>query len=128
MRAIEFVIENKKGQLNPEQESTMSNLSTFPGQNMYHGSGFLHNRFIKALAGAGAGNTPDADMGEQPWDGGDPIYSPFHPVEEEMLDRAAKHVGDNSRRNWGDKRSLEPDTVHKISPHRDPGAIKLNKK
>ena len=57
MRAKEFISEEKKGVLNPEQESTMSNLSTYPNQNMYHGSGYLHSKFLKALAGAGAGDT-----------------------------------------------------------------------
>lgn len=127
MRANEFIVEEAQGKIHPEHGKVLSNLRTYPDQNMYHGSGYLHSKFLKALAGAGAGNTPDASMGDQPWDGGDPVYSPYHPVEEEMLDRAAKHVGSHGR-DWGDKRSLEPDGVNKTSPVVDRGPIQRKQK
>jgi hypothetical protein len=116
VRAKEFILEQKKDVIDKDQERAFSNTMTFPNQNMYHGSGYLHSQFLKALAGAGAGNTPDGDMGTQPWDGGDPVYTPFHPVEEEMIDRAAKHVGDTSKKKWGNDRSEESANTHKVSP------------
>jgi len=131
MRAREFIREDiteEEGVMHHEHESAMSNLSTHPAQNMYHGSAYLHSQYLKALAGAGAGDTPDAYMGEPSWHGGNPVFSPYHPLETEMMDRAAKHVGDTSTKNWGDKRSIEPDNVHKVSPIKDRGPISLKGK
>jgi len=117
MRSREFIIEYATGgKMHPETKSVLSNTHTFPDQNMYHGSGYFHSRFLKALAGAGAGSTPDSHMGEMNFSSGDPTASPYHPVEEEMMDRAAKHIGDNSKRTWGKRTSEEPDGVHKVSP------------
>jgi hypothetical protein len=44
------------------------------------------------------------------------VYTPFHPVEEEMIDHAAKHVGDTSKKKWGSNRSEESADTHKVSP------------
>jgi hypothetical protein len=119
MRSWEFITEalGKRGAgLNPEHKAVMSNLYTFPDQNMNTGNGHYHSRFLIALAGAGAGNTPDENMPKYPWDAGDVVYTPYAPEEEEMLDRTAKHMGDNSKTNWGNPRSEEPDSIHKVSP------------
>jgi hypothetical protein len=116
MRAKEFVLEGTKGKINPDAEKVIGHMHTFPNQNMYHGSGYLHSRFLKALAGAGAGDTPDAYMGEENFAGGDPIGRPYHPMEEEMIDRAAKHIGDGGKKTWGNRRSEEPTGTHTVSP------------
>ena len=85
MRAREFITErSKEGIINPEHEAVFNNVRSYPDQNMYHGSAYDHSRFIRALAGAGAGNTPDADMGDENWAGGDPAFTPYHPVEKEI--------------------------------------------
>jgi hypothetical protein len=55
-------------------------------------------------------------MPAYPWSAGDVIYTPFAPEEEEMIDRTARHMGDSSKTNWGNPRSLEPNTIHKTSP------------
>jgi hypothetical protein len=47
---------------------------------------------------------------------GDPIFSPYHPIEEEMMDNAAKAIGDNSRKKFTGKKSKEPDHVYRVSP------------
>jgi hypothetical protein len=114
-----------KGVIDAEQESTMSNTHTYPDQNMYHGSGYKHSQFVRALAGAGAGDTPSENMGDENWAAGDPIITPYHPVEEEMMDNAARHIGDNSKKTWGNRRSQEPDTVHKTSPVQPRGPVTL---
>ncbi len=118
------------GKINPEHESVFSNTSTLPNQNMNRGSSYLHAMFLKALASAGAGDTPDGPMPEKNWAGGDPVMTPFHPVEYEMIDRAMKHVGDTRSKSWGDKRSQEPESVHKSSPvqARKPVELKRKKK
>jgi len=117
MRAREFITEKMNvNSIHPHHEKTLNNVRTYGNQNMYHGSAFDHSRFLLAAAAAGAGDTEDGHMPDENFIGGDPMFSPYHPVEEEMLDRAAKHVGDNSKRVWGG-RSQEPDDTHKVSPH-----------
>ena len=114
---------DKKGRLDSDQAKTLSNTSTLPNQNMYHGSGYLHSMYLKSLASAGAGTTEDGPMPEKNWAGGDPIASPYHPVEEEMIDRAMKAVGDTGRVKWGNRRSEEPAHVNRASPVKNPGPI-----
>jgi hypothetical protein len=117
MRSREFIFEYATGgKINPETKAVISNTHTFPDQNMYHGSGYLHSRYLLAVAPAGAGDTPDAHMPVDNFASGDPTASPYHPMEEEMIDRAAKNIGDNSKRTWGNRRSEEPDGTHKVSP------------
>lgn len=114
MRANEFILEDKKG--NKDQLAAMTNVGTFPDQNMYHGSGYNHSKFLRALAGAGAGNTESVNMTTDNMAEGDPIFSPYHPVEEEMLNNAAKAIGDKSKKQWSGKKSTEPEGTHKVSP------------
>jgi hypothetical protein len=125
---INEIITESSGTMNPEHEPVLGHVHTQPDQNMYHGSGYLHSRFLKALAGAGAGNVPSENMGEENWGGGDPIFKPYHPMEEEMIDNAAHHVGDYSKRTFGDRSSAEPATINKSSPVQSRGPIQLKSK
>lgn len=116
MRAKEFIFESLgSGAISQENARVLNNPTTYPNQSMYSGSGYYHALFIKALAGAGAGDTPDAWMGVENWAGGDPVFIPYTDVEIEMLDRTAKHVGDTSKKTWG-KRSVESDGTNTTSP------------
>ena len=110
------MIDNDRGDIHPHHKHGFSNTHTYPNQNMYHGSGYLHSKMLVALAGAGAGNTPNADMGSQNWAGGNPISTAYHPLEQEMINRAMKHVGDKTKIQWGKLKAEEPDHVHKMSP------------
>ena len=126
MKITEIITEaQRKGVIDSEQESVMSNTSTFPDQNMNHGSARLHRNFAMALAGAGAGDTPSINMGNENWAAGDAVTTPYHPVEDEMINNAAKHVGDHSKKTWGDRQSQEPDTIHKNSPVQPRGPVSL---
>jgi hypothetical protein len=125
---INEIITESSGEMPHEHETVLGHVHTQPDQNMYHGSGYLHSRFFKALAGAGAGDTPSINMGEENWAGGDPVIKPYHPIEEEMVDNAAHHVGDHSKRSFGkDHRSTEPDSVNTASPVQARGPITLKK-
>jgi len=129
MKITEIITETAKSRvIDAEHESVMGHAHTLPGQNLYHGSGYLHSRFIRALAGAGAGNTPNASMGDENWTGGDPVVKPYHPIEEEMIDNAAHHVGDHEKTNWGSRKSQEPTTVNRTSPMQARGPVQLKKK
>jgi hypothetical protein len=129
MKIREIVVESTHADSQPPEHVTaMSNVSTLPNQNMYHGSGYLHSTFLRALAGAGAGNTPSENMGKENFVGGDPMVSPYHEIEEEMIDNAMQAVGDTHRKKWGARNSHEPADVHRTSPIQARGPVKLNKK
>jgi hypothetical protein len=116
MRAKEFIFESLgSGAISSSKSHVLNNLRTYPNQSMYSGSGYYHSLFVKALAGAGAGDTPDAWMGVENWAGGDPVFVPYSDLEIEMLDRAAKYVGDDGKRVWGG-RSEEPKGTNTTSP------------
>ena len=111
MRAREFLTE--KGpvhKIHDYHKDNMHNTRTYPSQNMYHGSGYLHSRMLIAVAGA-----PDVPTPSTNWVGGDPMFNPYTEAEREMLDYAAKQVGDTSKREWGNKSGETTDT-HKTSP------------
>jgi len=130
MRAKEFITEKmKKGAMTHDSYKTINNMRTYPDQNMSNGKTGLYGHFDYgvALAPAGAGDTPDGHMPEQNWAKGDPMYIPYHPLERDMLDRAAKHVGDNSKREWGGP-SVEPEDTHHHSPVPDWNPYGIKKK
>jgi hypothetical protein len=55
--------------------------------------------------------------------------TPFSDVESKMLDKAYKHLGIPATPNvTKSNKSHESDEVHKVSPHRIVGDIKLNRK
>jgi hypothetical protein len=131
MKIRDIITENildGKGKIDPEIEHVLTITSTLPNQNMYHGSGYLHALFLKAIAGAGAGDIECENMGDKNWAGGDPVLVPFHPMEEEMINNAMKHIGDNNRVHWGSKRSEEAEEVNKASPFKPRGPIGPNSK
>ena len=126
MKIKDIIIESgmQTGAIDPGNSNALSNTFTMPDQNMYHGSGYKHSQFVKALAGAGGGSVPSINMGDENWAAGNPVVSAYHPIEEEMIDNAAKHIGDNSKTLIGsNKKSQEGEDVHKISPHRNPGPV-----
>ena len=129
MKITEIINEGaREGVIEPEHEAVLGHVLTMPGQNMYHGSGYLHSRFGKALAGAGAGSVPSVNMGDENWAGGDPVIKPYHPMEEEMINNAAQHVGDHEKKNWGTRKSIEPTTINRSSPVQARGPVQLKKK
>jgi len=114
----------KKNVIDDGVEKSMSNTFTMPDQNMYHGSAYKHSQFMKAIAGAGAGNVESMNLGDENWAAGNPVASPYHPIEEEMIDNAATHVGDHSKHQVSrEKASIESPEIHRVSPTRKVGAI-----
>jgi hypothetical protein len=130
MKINEIITEEAMGVINDTDKPVLGHVHTLPNQNMNHGSARLHWRFAaRAVPAAGAGDTPDGDMGEENWHGGDPVYKPYHPVEEEMIDRALKHIGDSGgKRTMGNHRSEEPKDTHKQSPMQPRGPVQLKSK
>jgi hypothetical protein len=117
MRAGEFIVEKKNAKMHQHHLAGLHNFRTNPDQNANLGKlgAIGHYNYGIALAGAGAGNTPDGHMPKDTYINGDPVFGAYTDVEKEMLDRAAKHMGDNSAKEWGGP-SRETDDTHKTSP------------
>jgi hypothetical protein len=111
MRAKEFVSENKKLPIRKDQNSSMRSLTTFPDQNMNHGSARLHYRFGLAMAGA-----PEFPTKAENWIGGDPLLAPYTEAEMDIINYASQQVGDGSKQTWTNSRSQEMDNVNTVSP------------
>lgn len=93
-----------------EHSAPIKNATTYPGQNMSDGSAYLNYRFGIALAGA-----PDFPAAAEPWIGGDPLFAPYSKEEMQMMDAAAKMVGDTSKRTHSSSRSQESSGTNKTS-------------
>lgn len=111
MRAHEFLNEGGMKSISAKHKAALKNVHTSPDQNMNSGSAYKHYRFGLALAGAPE-ETVDADN----YIGGDPFYSAYTPEEVDMINHAARQVGDKSMEVWTDGKSSEVDNVNTTSP------------
>jgi hypothetical protein len=130
MKIVEIIFEGMRSRvIHPEHADALNNARTYPDQNTSTGKlgSYGHWKYGIALAGAGAGDTPDNNMPDHNFMQGDPLFAPYHPLEKEMLDRAAKHIGDHSVRNFSGP-SGEHHLVNIASPSRNPGPIKRKTK
>ena len=93
-----------------EHSAPIKNATTYPGQNSSTGSAYLNYRFGIALAGA-----PDFPAAAEPWIGGDPLLAPYTKEEMNMMDAAAKYVGDNTKRVHSNSKSQEQSGTNKTS-------------
>ena len=114
MRAKDFIAETGTKKISKNVKSSMKSVTTFPDQNMNHGSARLHYRFGLAMAGA-----PDFPTKAENWIGGDPLLAPYTEVEMDIINYASQQVGDGSKQVWTNNRSQEMDNVYKVSPVAD---------
>ena len=111
MRANEFITEGGKKPISKNIKSSMKSVTTMPNQNMNHGSARLHYRFGLAMAGA-----PDYPVESENWIGGDPLLAPYTQAEMDIINYAAKQVGDGGKQVWTNSRSQEMDDTYTTSP------------
>jgi len=115
MRAHEFIRES----IDLDEKSfgnSMGAVVTYDNQNMNHGH--LHNHWRMGIALAGAPHIPTPATN---FIAGNPMFHAYTAVEEEMLDYAAKQIGDTSGRNWASSKSMEREDTNKKSPTRKVG-------
>jgi hypothetical protein len=89
-------------------------VNTYDNQNG-HNNGGLRKYWRMGIALAGAPHIPTPD---ENFIGGNPMFHAYHPIEQEMLDFAAKQVGDTSNRKWSRSKSTEHSDTNKVSPIR----------
>lgn len=115
MKIQEIISESKsRAKLTKRQQQSM------PGANTYHdsvraNSDYVAYRLGMAVASTDGKTTPEID--KESWIGKEKSAHPYTKEEQEMLKQAYKAAGASYKDlNKGDMRSLELDTVNKISP------------
>lgn len=115
MKVNEIINEGKtRAKMTKRQQQAM------PGSNVYHdakraNSDYVAYRLGMAVAGTDGKTPPDID--KESWIGKEKSAHPYTKEEQDMLKQAYKAAGASYKDlNKGDMRSLELDTVNKISP------------
>ena len=115
MRANEFVVEHKKGQISKRLQNATVGLHTFV-DNEHMDRTYELNRIMMAVAMADGTDAPVV-LDSESWAGRNNIAAPYSDVEEKMVHQAFKAVGSAHRDlNGGDTRSQEHPAVNTTSP------------
>jgi hypothetical protein len=118
MRASEFVIEGKKGQLRKSTAKAMHRTHAYGDG--YHTNG-TYNFYRVGMAAAmadGSGNKLDID--DRTWAHSNNVAVPYTEQEHDMMHQAFKAINTNVDNVVKDHRSLEPETVNRTSPTAKP--------
>ena len=85
------------------------------------------NRIMMAMAKADGKSTGPVDSPSETWYEKYNTMHPYTKEEDKMVQAAMNTVPTDGKRASSDDKSREPDFVHRTSPHRNPGPIKLRK-
>jgi hypothetical protein len=115
-------------QLASDQVSSLKGALSLPGisGNKSNGSPYQQYRFMIATGlvdGKGTGETMPAAGAMA----GDPLITCYTDEEFNMIKDAAEMTGAGSINQLSNQKSMESGEVHKVSPHRNPGAITRKK-
>ena len=114
MRAQEFVIEHKKGNISKRLQNATVGLHTFV-DNERADRTYELNRIMMAVASTDGTFVPEID-GES-WAGRNNVAAPYTPEEQDMMKMAYKAIGSHHEDlNHGDLRSQEHPAVNTTSP------------
>jgi hypothetical protein len=115
MRAQEFVVEHKKGQISKRLQNATVGLHTFV-DNEHMDRTYELNRIMMAVAMADGTDAP-VKIDSESWAGRNDVAAPYTDVEEKMMHQAFKAIGSAHRDlNKGDTRSQEHPAVNTTSP------------
>lgn len=115
MRALEFVVEQTKGQISKRLQNATVGLHTFVDNGRADRTYEL-NRIMMAVAMADGSDAPIA-MDSESWAGRNDVAAPYTDVENKMMHQAFKAVGSSHRDlNHGDLKSQELQSVNTTSP------------
>jgi hypothetical protein len=82
------------------------------------------NRLMMAMAKADGKSTKPVDSATETWFEKYNTVHPYTDAESKMVQSAMNTVPTDGKMVSRDNKSREPDHVHKVSPHRNPGPIK----
>jgi hypothetical protein len=115
MRANEFVVEHRKGQISKRLQNATVGLHTFV-DDQHADRTYELNRIMMAVAMADGTEEPVV-LDSESWAGRNNVVAPYTDVEEKMIHQAFKAIGSSHRDlNHGDTRSQEHPAVNTTSP------------
>jgi hypothetical protein len=115
VRALEFVVEQKKGKISQRLQNATVGLHTFIDSDNQDRVYELNRIMMAAAMADGSGDPIDIDS--ESWAGRNDIAAPYTDVEDRMMHQAFKAVGSKHQDlNRGDTRSQEHPDVHTASP------------
>ncbi len=114
MRANEFITEIRQPKPTKRQKQSTRGLDIY-GDKEKANSDYVAFKLGQAMASTDGSFVPDIDG--KSWHGKKKTIHPYTEVEQEMFEKAAKAVGaDYEDLNKGNMKSMELDTVNKVSP------------
>jgi hypothetical protein len=115
--------------LTPTQASSLAGAVTMPdiSNNKSNGQAYVQMRYFIALAGAHSDPNKCEEMDPIGAVAGDPMALTYTDEESKMMQNASDMVDAGRIVPLGSKRSEESSEIYKVSPHRNPGPIKLKK-
>ena len=118
MRAQEFIVEDRKGDLHPDQAATMVGAHRIRDNGGYDRTNHL-NRMMMAAAmhdGKSRKAIPKSQMDPASWVEKYNTAHPYTKEEDNMIHGAMKTIGSEHHNVMSNHRSTEPEGTHKISP------------
>ena len=118
MRAQEFIVEDRKGDLHPDQESVMPSTHRVRDNGGYDRTNHM-NRMMMAAAmhdGKSRKAIPRDQMDPASWVEKYNTAHPYTKEEDNMIHGAMKTIGSDHHKVISDHRSIEPEGIHKVSP------------
>jgi hypothetical protein len=114
MKVTEIISESKQAKITKRQSQSSRGISTYSDAEKSN-TDYVAYKLGQAMASTDGKTDPEIDA--KSWYGKKKTVHPYTEVENEMFKRAAKAVGAKyDDVNHGDMRSLELDSVQKISP------------
>ena len=114
MKVTEIIAQAKQAKITKRQRQSSRGISIY-GDAEKANSDYVAFKLGQAMAGTDGKTVPDIDA--KSWHGKKKTVHPYTEIENEMFKKAAKAVGASYKDlNDGDMRSLELDSVQKISP------------
>lgn len=136
---LQYLAEAEKVDLSPDEQSEKEGSETkmHPDHEATHAGNIYRardvggydrvyhmNRLMMAMAKADGKSTKAVDSPAETWFEKYNTLHPYTKEESNMVGAAMKTVPTDGKMVSHDNKSREPDDVHRVSPHRNPGAIK----
>jgi hypothetical protein len=124
---IKDIIEESIGTVHPDHLAVQGHIDKVRDQGGYDRV-YHMNRLMMAMAMADGKSTKPVDMDAASWVEKYNTTHPYTDEEHNMVHAAMATVPTDHKPISKERKSREPDDTHKVSPHPNPGPIRVKKK
>lgn len=125
MKIAEILAEAKIPNIDPHYARGMGRVDLFTDPDYWDRTHHLDRVMRAAAMSDGRGKKVNVDVNG--WAGKYNTAHPYTPEEERIMDDVYKSLGTSVAPNANNSKRSEQDDVNKVSPHRNPGAIRRRK-